>query len=125
MLRSIRLRIRSKPLLIHRLYRSGLAVEGGQTTDPYGSEYGAGPSRLPYDPVSEFAATPLSIRRLSKALKQLQPEIDYDAILSHLYPQGSVSFNSLPRLQRHIILNHLIRDRRKGTAALQLSLIHI
>lgn len=92
--------------------------------EPYGLEYGAGPSRLPYDP-SPQETNVSSLRRqshtsvtaLRKALRQL-PHGAYSTPAT-LLKTLRVEARSLSLLERHVILHHVIRV--KGEIAVGLA----
>jgi hypothetical protein len=102
-------------------------VEDVPTSDPFGTEYGAGPSRLPYHRSSalrspetaRFAGskTILAARALRLALGNLshgahsRPDIFFKSL------PGKPDSSHLSRLELHALLHHLIRNNRFVVAA--------
>ncbi|KAK4683960.1 hypothetical protein P7C73_g6247, partial [Tremellales sp. Uapishka_1] len=95
-----------------------------ESSDPYGLEYGAGPSRLPYQPTSTppSSATRHSARELRKTLLSLSHG-QYSTV-SHLaralFPEHenpSRQLAYLSRLEAHALLHHLLRARKGILAA--------
>jgi hypothetical protein len=148
MLRTIRLRLRPLPRgtvpsshpLASRMtstststataLRSESESESPLEPEPFGVEYGAGPSRLPYtqplasasDPISSSRRTLVSrnTRDAAKDLRQSLMTLPNGAFAT---PQqlsrklGSAELCDMSRLEIHALLHHLVRTKRNVLAA--------
>ncbi|OCF61770.1 hypothetical protein L486_01431 [Kwoniella mangroviensis CBS 10435] len=108
--------------------------------EPYGIEYGAGPSRIPYQPRSyviprsNHPTHPHSSQQLSRILRDslnklspgayAQPQTFFNALSNQADPQDGLIYRRYPedlatlsRLELHAILHHLIRKKKGNLAA--------
>ncbi|WWD20106.1 hypothetical protein CI109_104581 [Kwoniella shandongensis] len=157
MLRRIRIKLRlpavpPQRLTFHSRATSSAAalarihVQEHYDSDPYGTAYGAGPSRLPYTPRQSTVRqttlavnpsqshAPLNAHTAAKTLREHLHSLNHGSyattntlilsLLRSLDPQrqgGSASLedtvSSLSRLELHTILHHLIRQGKVKVAA--------
>ncbi|WWC65667.1 uncharacterized protein I303_108288 [Kwoniella dejecticola CBS 10117] len=122
-----------------RLSSSAALARSQEVRDePYGVEYGAGPSRIPYEPsqsrmlpqTTSSTSSHTTARALRQTLNTLkpgsyaQPHVFMKTIFnrSELWSSKknvnySADIASMSRLELHIIINHLIRLKKGNVAA--------
>ncbi|WWC73472.1 uncharacterized protein I206_107442 [Kwoniella pini CBS 10737] len=148
MLRRIRAKLLSNPvrppltLPSFRLSSSAALARCQESEEdqlvPYGLDYGAGPSRIPYQPPHvhipptslESTSSRLTVRNLREILRNVkpgayaQPKIFMKTIFNHSQswsqPKNihySQDIASISRIELHTIVHHLIRRKKGNTAA--------
>ncbi|KAL7424932.1 hypothetical protein Q5752_000619 [Cryptotrichosporon argae] len=102
---------------------SSAVATAARPVEPYGNDYGAGPSRLPYIPPAVLPSALPSRRPTTRhAARNLRAQL---AELSHGHfamPRGFAralgrDLGSLSRLETHALIHHLVRTRRGLLAA--------